>query len=255
MKKTIGLLAGLGLACAVQADIAVGDVIGIDFGAVVAGNNWNHISVGGDSTTLGLDSDEQAVNPDSVGIADLGRLSDGTATGVGFTLLNSTGQIAWDFSGGTDGDGGLIEAAGTDVYGDGLISNDQSARPTVSNVDFFLITFTGLDDNLTYNFVSGWDHDNGNFDTRWNVYSDNAFSTVTDTFLTDATGGDNAGYGSFTGLTSSGGELYLGLTGDGGAAQIVLSALTLEAIPEPATLGLVAVFGGAVLVIRRRFML
>uniref|UniRef100_UPI00356588E6 beta strand repeat-containing protein n=1 Tax=Pontiella sp. TaxID=2837462 RepID=UPI00356588E6 len=227
--------------------------IGIDFGAVVAGNNWNHISVGGNATTLGLDSDEQEVNPDSVGIADLGRLSDGTATGVGFTLVNSTGQIAWDFAGGTDGDGGLIEAAGADVYGDGLISNDQASRVTVSGVDFFLITFTGLDDNLTYGFVSGWDHDNANFDTRWNVYSDNGFTNVTDTFLTDVTGGDNEGYGSFSGLTSSGGELYLGLTGDGGAAQIVLAALTLTAYQEPVTaigaMGVGVISGGTQVVL------
>lgn len=240
-----------------QAAISLGDVIGIDFGGTaatpVADNYWNDFgAVGGNNTTLGLDHDEQSVNAYTVNLTDLVRLSDGASTGVGFTLVNSTGQIAWDFdqsgAAGIEGDGGLITAGGVNVYGDGLISNDASGRTTESGVDFFYVTYTGLDDGLTYDFVSGWDHGNSNFDTTWNVYSDSTFTTIVDTFTTDVTGDPGAGYGSFSSLSSSGGELYLGVTGDGGAAQIVVAAATLTAVPEPSAallggLGLLGLLG------------
>lgn len=45
-------------------------------------------------------------------------------------------------------------------------------------------------------------------------------------------------------------EAFLGADSKGGQ----LNALTLHAIPEPATLGLVAIFGGGVMFIRRRMM-
>ena len=180
------------------------------------------------------------------------------ATGVGFTIVNSTGQIAWDFSGGLDGDGSYIETAGASVYGDGLISNDASGRTTVSGVDFFELTITGLNDAYTYEFVSGWDSNNANFDTTWNQYTSDSFGTIVggQSFTTEAGPGDpnNAGYGSLT-VQSSGGELYLGLTSDGAAAQTVLSAFTLEvtAVPESSTFALLAgcLALGAVMLRRR----
>lgn len=41
----------------------------------------------------------------------------------------------------------------------------------------------------------------------------------------------------------------------GGGAYAVFDGVTLEAIPEPATLGMVALFGGGILIIRRKFMI
>ncbi|MGJ8650342.1 MAG: PEP-CTERM sorting domain-containing protein [Opitutaceae bacterium] len=246
MKKLIALsLLPLIAATSYAQFSTVGDVIGLDFGATEeadATNTWNTasdgLSVGGNATTLGL------ADNGTLSITNLDNFA-GTATGVGFTLLNSTGQIAWDFSGGVDGDGSYIETAGASVYADGLISNDASGRTTTSGVDYFEITLTGLNDAYTYEFVSGWDSDNANFDTTWNQYTSNTFGTIVSgqSFTTAAGPGDpdNAGYGSLS-VQSSGGNLYLGLTGNGGAAQIVLSALTLEvtAVPEPSTYALLA---------------
>ncbi|WP_372795816.1 PEP-CTERM sorting domain-containing protein [Pontiella sp.] len=48
---------------------------------------------------------------------------------------------------------------------------------------------------------------------------------------------------------------YVKVTGETAAAGGFFDNLTIEAIPEPATLGMVAVFGGAVLFVRRRFMM
>lgn len=68
-------------------------------------------------------------------------------------------------------------------------------------------------------------------------------------FSIDATGTTlNAGTTYTFGLTVS------NPTPDGGN-NIALDTLTLHAIPEPATLGLVALFGGGVLFIRRRLMI
>lgn len=39
----------------------------------------------------------------------------------------------------------------------------------------------------------------------------------------------------------------------GGDRNVSLNAMTLQAVPEPATLGLVAIFGGGLFVLRRRF--
>ncbi|MEI6892648.1 MAG: PEP-CTERM sorting domain-containing protein [Pontiella sp.] len=48
---------------------------------------------------------------------------------------------------------------------------------------------------------------------------------------------------------------YNMLTNGGNISNVSLTAITLAAIPEPATLGLFAAFGGGILFIRRRFLL
>jgi hypothetical protein len=48
---------------------------------------------------------------------------------------------------------------------------------------------------------------------------------------------------------------YVKLTGESSSAGGYLDNLTIQAIPEPASLGLIAMVGGGLLVIRRRFMM
>lgn len=79
---------------------------------------------GGNETTPGLAAD------DVVTLSSLVDTANDAVSGVEFSVSNATGQIAWDFSGGTAG-GNTNETIITDasVYGDGLISNDKWNRP------------------------------------------------------------------------------------------------------------------------------
>ncbi|VGO13211.1 hypothetical protein PDESU_01765 [Pontiella desulfatans] len=249
MKKTMGIVLGLGLAVAAQAAIIEGQIIGIDFGAsnAVGAVQFNVIGgAGGNNTTLGYAAD---------GIVTDNTLIDITGaavTGVGFSWQNAD-QIAWDFglaaatdsADGIVGDGTLM--SDVSVYGDAIICNDASGRTLSAGVDFMYFTFTGLDNSLTYNLSAGFDNGNANFNQTFAADGQSVTTGV------DGSGG---GFASLTGLSTDGsGNLLISLTGVESAAHITIAGMTLQAIPEPGTLGLVAAFGGAVLFIRRRFML
>jgi hypothetical protein len=243
MKKIAGILLGMGLACAANAALIAGDTIGIDFGATAdtdAVTTWNQFSVGGDATTLGM------ADTDVVTLSSVNNTAGDAVSGVTFAVSNATGQIAWDFSGGTNGDpteGSLITDAS--VYGDGLISNDQLSRPTVSGVDYFYFTFSGLDATgaTTYDLTAGWDSNNDNFTADWTAGTETLRTTLAD------------GYVDFTGLTAdANGELAITVTGIEDAAHITVSALTLTAIPEPATIGMLGLGTVGLMVFRRRMM-
>ncbi|MDF7799604.1 hypothetical protein P4C99_09010 [Pontiellaceae bacterium B1224] len=235
MKRIIGMALGIGLACSAQADIAEGQIIGIDFGGIApAGvSTFNQFSVGGDASTAGLVAG--ATNT----LTSVADISGSTVSGVQFSLINNSGQIAWDFVNGSAGYGLMTDAS---VYGDALISNNASGRNLPAGAHFVL-RFTGLDDSLTYELDGGFEFNNQNFNATWEADGQS--------FTTDINNG--AGWGTLTGLSTDGsGNLDIMVTRSN---HIAVGGLTLEAIPEPATQGLVATFGGAVLFIRRRFMI
>lgn len=208
--------------------LLVGDAIGIDFGGTAetdTENDWNNITVGGNATTLGL------ADSGTVVIADASNL-DGDATGTSFTFENSSGQIAWDFTGGVTGPTPFTNST---VYGDGIISNDASGRTVAATTDTFIFTFSDLDDELTYDLSGGWDSNNGNFEAIW--------SADGKSFQTAPAGAANAGYGTIAGLETDGsGNLVITVTGstDNAAAHITVAALTLTAVPEPSAFALLA---------------
>jgi hypothetical protein len=147
------------------------------------------------------------------------------------------------------GEGAGAAIADASVYADGIICNDASGRAIEAGVDFMYFTFSGLDDSLTYNVSGGYDRDSAAFNCLWSA--DGQFD------LTDNSGtaGTGAGFANLTNLSTDGsGNLVIAVTGEGDAAHIVVGAVTVEAIPEPGTIGLVAVFGGGILLIRRRFI-
>lgn len=246
MKRTIGIMLGVGLAVAANAAIIEGQTIGIDFGAsnAVGAVKFNVIGgAGGNNTTLGYAAN--AIVTDNTLIDITGA----AVTGVGFSWQNA-GEIAWDFglaaatasADGTAGDGALM--SDVSVYGDAIICNDAKNRYLKAGVDFMYFTFTGLDDSLTYNLSSGYDNGNANFDATWAADGQSVTTAV------DGLGG---GFASLTGLSTDGsGNLLISVTGVESAAHITVAGMTLQAIPEPGTLGLVAAFGGAILFIRRR---
>ena len=120
---------------------------------------WNDLATGVIEGT----GDPLATTPETFDIADMVDTAN-VATGVSFTLANETGFNAWDFTLGTGGDGGLINDPS--VYSDGLLSNDRIGigRDLTTFEHFFTLTFSGLDDSLSYDFVGGYArNDNLNF--------------------------------------------------------------------------------------------
>ncbi|MDF7825976.1 PEP-CTERM sorting domain-containing protein [Pontiellaceae bacterium B12227] len=229
MKKIIGT-AGIVLALAVgaQADIVEGDVIAVDFGSVAPTvANWNQLSTS------------------SLTIADAIRLSDGAGTGVG-VAMTLTAQNA-DATNNTEPTDTSLGSDDVSIYLDHSAANSTGGSGVN---DLITVTYTGLDDSLTYTLTGGMARA-GNGSAAWQqVYTvggiDYEYTLV---------GGDTVdAYAEYTGLSSVGGVLSFTVSDyeDSGLASI--SQMSLEAIPEPGTLGLVAAFGGAVLFIRRRLM-
>ena len=221
------------LATTAQSALVDGQTIGIDFGGTADTDTlsvWNQLTVGGNNVTPGLQ--DNGVDPNAVTLSTLSTIDGSAVAGVDFTFENSSGEIAFDFSGGAQGNGGLI--SDTTVFGDGIISNDQpnSGRTVEANVDTFIFTFSGLDDSLTYDLAAGWDSNNPNFNALWSADGQS---------FTTNTGNNNTavGYDSLTGLTTDGlGNLEIIQTGVGPTAHITVAALTLTAVavPEPSSL-------------------
>lgn len=230
----------------VKADLVLGQTVGIDFGATASADSattWNDLSA---MTTVGTGT--ALTSPEVLTIGDLLDTTN-VGSGVSFSLTNETGFNVFDFATGTNGDGGLINHAS--VFSDGILSNDRTSigRNTTRFQDFFTLTFSGLNDSLTYNFVGGFARNNNpNFNGTWvadGVVTGGVLSNSDGIqFVTDAQNTDVSGdfileddFASFDGLTTDGsGNLTLHLTGEGGANQVILAAVTLTAVPEPSTL-------------------
>jgi hypothetical protein len=134
----------------------------------------------------------------------------------------------------------------TALYSDGIAANDTGG---VYNNDTITIVFTGLDSSLTYDLAGGTSRsaNTANFDTSWIISGETTIDS-------DATA--TGGYVSFTGLTvvdSGDGTGTLTITIDDiGTQHAEVTQLTLEAIPEPATIGMVLAAAGGLLFVRRR---
>jgi endonuclease/exonuclease/phosphatase family metal-dependent hydrolase len=200
-------------------EITDGCTIGIDFGATAStdpSHSWNHISVGGDATTLGLAAGGIVL------IEDVTDVDGNIMTGVDFEFSNDSGQIAYDYvTAGINGDGAVINDAS--VYGDSIISSDASTRIVTAGTDTFTFLFTGLNDGLAYDLSGGYNLDSANFTALWSADGQSATTT-------SGAAADGVGYISLTDLGTDGsGNLQITVTGVGGTAHITVSALTLIA--------------------------
>jgi hypothetical protein len=226
MKKIVGIMMVLGLACAANASVIVGDVIKIDFGSTATTEaNWNTSVIS--STT------------------DLVRLSDGANTAVGLTIAEVAGGFPVNndevfVNGSAQGGSSVFE-----IYDDGLLAAGTGN-------DAFTLTFTGLDDSLTYNLFAGGLSLESDVGATWTISTTADGSTVQTT-----TYQNTDGYVSFTGITSVGGTFTLNLNDISDAKSpaagrnIGLSELTLTVIPEPATIGMLGLGALITMVIRR----
>jgi hypothetical protein len=198
-----------------HAAIVDGDVIAIDFGETATTEaNWN-----------------TGVIDDTI---DLIRLSDGANTDVDLTISSVGG--AWSSNVDVFQDGSAQGGSSVfEIYDDGIIIAGLGD-------DEITLTFTGLDDSLTYNLFAGG-QTGADFGANW-------------TISTSATGGvsqdtnyqDTDSYVFYTGITSVGGTFSITINdiSNGKAPtsgrNIGISELTLTAIavPEPSSYALIA---------------
>ncbi|MDF7825987.1 sulfatase-like hydrolase/transferase [Pontiellaceae bacterium B12227] len=212
MKKWICLLLGFGVSVlSVQAEISVGQTIGIDFGSIApaAGQNFNNYS----DVTIA----DGAVESFPGTLIDT---AGSDVTGVGFSVSNATGQATGraTASPGVEGAGLMTDST---VYSDWLISN-QSSGYTLDSDGHFVFTFTGLDDNLAYDLTGGFDSDNANFDAIWSA-DGQSFTTVP---------AGSVGYGTLSGLTTDGsGNLEIKVARN--TLHVTAAGLTLTAVTPP----------------------
>lgn len=239
MKKTHAMIAAFSALLAVAQFAAGaminGDILVVDLGKTgqETTGNWNNVALAANAQFL----DGQVLASDMV------RYSDGAATGV---------SLAWDEVDGSSsfaGIGGATIAsvgASASFTGIGTIPDNAQIDTSYFNGNSTLV-LSGLDSSLTYNLEIMAKIDSGR-DAQNITVNGTSISVDPDTapYIT-----------TFTGISADvNDEIVISFfsTGGGSALQHV-NALAVTAIPEPATLGLVAAFGGAVLFIRRRLML
>lgn len=218
-KRNYLYLLPLALLPAANAAIVADDSIFIDFGTT-ASDGFNLFTI--------VDTADTKTTVFSTGISEnsgvLRNTSGSDVDGVDFSITNMTG----------DGAGNAVNASA-----DAWISNDANgARLTDGDtvIDgsedraYVILTFTGLDDSLTYDFsaTTGTDNFGG------------IFQLVTDVSNTITT--TSTGTASFEDLSTNGsGELsfYYIRAEDTDGYHVSLNDITLTAVPEPSSFALI----------------
>jgi hypothetical protein len=210
---------------AIPANAAVliaGTEIGVDFGPTAPTNAFNQIS----TSTNGSISSGSLVNTSNV-----------VVSGVGFSWSSTSSWFNNNDSISIAGQPAAFDESNlTDWMG---ISNNGG--PT----GIMTLTFTGLDNSLTYDLVVGSGFNSDITDVLWTAGSQSA--------TTDSSVGANS-YVTLSGLSTDGsGNLVIVGSGTGSRPDIVVvSALHLTAIPEPSA-ALLGSLGLLALLRRRRF--
>ncbi len=243
MRKLAAFGIVLALAAGAQAAVLAGDVISIDLGGnqegqSPTGDNWNNF---GDGTDRFGSGDVPATL-----LSDLIRRSDGAGTGVDLVLVsindadgNESGTAATSFGTGA----GFPESATQDVF---FISDK-------SNNDMSLVfELRGLDPALTYDMTLFGKDDSADDNRAVAIFTDTTFAGgVSDSYDPDNNTSDTAVLSALS--PDANGTLQITWTmGQGGGTSSLLSLVEVSAIPEPATMGLLAMGGLAVLRRRRK---
>ena len=204
-----------------HSQLLLDQTIAIDFGAFAptVGTNFNQFdgfnnSIA-DQGTLAFS--EQAGAPPLL-ITTTGA----SVPNVGFTVENQSGQSTSR----ANVDNGIAGPAPFDdatIFGDSLISNFTGANP-LNEGGFFVLTFTGLDPNLDYDLVGGYQGANNNFSTLWTAGGVSILSSAVE---------PDVPYVTFEGLSpDSAGNLVITLTE--AVTHVNVGALTLTAVTPAA---------------------
>ncbi|MGJ8673454.1 hypothetical protein [Rubritalea sp.] len=199
----------------VFAGIPLGETVGIDF------DSSNH---GGKSPAKSLifnhfDDGKGIINGDTLSYSKpLITTESKQLTGVGFSLTNNTGQVTNRVNE-QEGYGGSGVFSEPSIYADRILSNDTASMKLDENAHF-LLTFSGLDDDLSYNLSGGYDCANDNFDSIWSA-GDQSFKSLA-----------GSGYGTLTGLRTDGrGTLVIRVKRN--TKHVTIGGLTLTATVTP----------------------
>jgi len=234
MKTGLVFVALLAVATGAQADIVNGQKLKINFanfwqpapdGDAAGFNYWNHFATPNDG-----------FNNVTGNTTDMIDSTGGAVSGVSLTAADWDGN-AWN--------GGAVWA-GNDLA---EVGQDQSSN-------FWwgfggeTITIQGLDAGLTYN-VRAYALEPNDVPGAGVITE----ISLNESLINGGMRGDRWVSTStpyeWTGMSAANGNLAFTVTGP----NPVINAIVIEAIPEPATLGLVALFGGGIVFIRKRLML
>jgi len=234
MKTGLILAALVAAGTGAHADIVAGQKLKINFsnywqpadnGDAAGFNYWNHYAEPNDSFNNVTGNRTDMI--DSTG---------GAVSGVSLTAAD------WD---GNNWNGGAVWA-GNDLA---EVGQDQS-----SNFWYGFggetITIQGLDSGLTYN-VRAYALEPNNIPGEGVITEISLNGTLINGGMRGDRWASTTTPYEWTGMSATGGNLAFTVTGP----NPVINAIVIEAIPEPATLGMVALFGGGIVFIRRRLML
>lgn len=212
--------------------IIEGDILVVDFGKTGSetGGNWN------DSAKA---ANAQYTANGEVLLSDMIRYSDGAATGVGLEWDEVTGSSSFAGIGGA-----TVASVGASASFSSIGTIPDNAQVDVNyfnNVS--TLTLTGLDNSLTYNVEIM-----SKLDVARNTQAI-VVGGVSKNIDPDLVPWVTA----YNGLSTDGsGNLTISLTSTGGSAALQhINALSLVAIPEPTTLGLMGLCAFGALMIRR----
>ena len=212
-----------------QAQLAIGDVAGFDFESPTP--VFGDMSVGTDSSTNFNLFDTQAADGETVMQSGFVDLTGAPIMGLGLEVTNNLGKDT--------GLTGVVSNPTVSPFNDTSIYSDSYGAANVGNMDRadfglltddsnIVLTFTGLDDELSYNVTGGGAFNSNNFDTVWTAGD---VSATTDS--TSATGG---AFVTLSDLATDGsGNLTVTVTRAN--VQLLFSAVTIEAVGDNFELG------------------
>jgi hypothetical protein len=205
--------------------LAVGDKIGIDFGATTT-TNWNKIPTIV-STTIVAGS-----------VVKLsGVVADGVTVATTFSGLPTNGFAA--------------TTAYTATPPTDFVANVLTDFVGYSGAFTYTITIGGLNNAFTYNLTGVTSADFAQAFNRQDRLTVTAATGGGTSTILRSNSNTNGAFHSFTGLTPTGGVISIALTDTSGNNNPIINGLVLTAIPEPSA-ALLGALGSLALLRRRR---
>lgn len=245
MKKIIGTLLLSGAICAVSHAAIIADLAGDYVDDTTLASGWGYFY--SDAATGGT---EVALTA-NVAVGQEGQVGFGGGISFGVPAIDGSNDNGGNFELFSNGQSANHDAVvGTHMLmhagQQGNSADYTIARYTISTGDISANGTTASIETLFQSFAAG----GGSTGTDFEVYHNTTALVAVD----GGTSGDFTGVNAPASFTVAAGDTVSFVIGNntnfGGSESAVFGQLSV--IPEPATLGLVAVFGGGILFVRRR---